>query len=209
MAPTGDVVTLRGDEMTPAQRAAVQAMMRGAATQLEREGHLETQRDSRLVSHFGVYKLAKARAAAAADLNTAAVSLFRAGEPNVQGIAIRVDFRSGGADWWLYSSIANSPLFQQSWGERLRMLVGKPDFSSIVIGADSEGKGGIMLGNFLNATISFLLVALAVYLFIVLPLKRYQESQKAKAAAAAAPAAPPEPSEEVKLLREIRDSLKK
>ena len=56
------------------------------------------------------------------------------------------------------------------------MLVGKPDFSGIVLGgkANAEGKieGGIMLGNFLNATISFLLIATAVYLFIIVPLKR-------------------------------------
>lgn len=121
---------------------------------------------------------------------------------NVVELAVAVII--GGA----FGAIVKS-LVEDVFTPLIGMLVGKPDFSSIVIGADAEGKGGIMLGNFLNATISFLLVALAVYLFIVLPLKRYQESQKAKAAAAAAPAAPPEPSEEVKLLREIRDSLKK
>src|SRR5689334_2808532 len=77
-------------------------------------------------------------------------------------------------------------------------IVGKPDFSDIKVGP-------INLGLFLNATVSFLLIALAVYLFIIIPLKRYQ----AATAKPAAPAAPPEPSEEVKLLREIRDSLKK
>ena len=89
------------------------------------------------------------------------------------------------------------------------MLVGKPDFSGIVLGgkANAEGKieGGIMLGNFLNATISFLLIATAVYLFIIVPLKRYQ-AMTAKPAAPAAPAAPPE---DIVLLREIRDALKK
>ena len=89
------------------------------------------------------------------------------------------------------------------------MLVGKPDFSGIVLGgkANAEGKieGGIMLGNFLNATISFLLIATAVYLFIIVPLKRYQ-AMTVKPAAPAAPAAPPE---DIVLLREIRDALKK
>ena len=86
------------------------------------------------------------------------------------------------------------------------MLVGKPDFSGIVLGgkANAEGKieGGIMLGNFLNATISFLLIATAVYLFIIVPLKRYQ-------AMTAKPAAPAAPPEDIVLLREIRDALKK
>lgn len=91
------------------------------------------------------------------------------------------------------------------------LVVGKPDFSSIIIGGhlDPDGKlvGGIMIGNFLNATINFLLVAAAVYFIIVVPMKRLMERKKAEEAAA--PAAPPAPSDEVLLLREIRDALKK
>jgi len=41
-------------------------------------------------------------------------------------------------------------------------LVGKPDFSAIAY-------NHIMVGNFLNAVIAFLLVAASVYFFIVLP----------------------------------------
>jgi large conductance mechanosensitive channel len=41
-------------------------------------------------------------------------------------------------------------------------LVGKPDFSAIAY-------NHIMVGNFLNATISFILVACSVYFFIVMP----------------------------------------
>ncbi|HTB96731.1 MAG TPA: large conductance mechanosensitive channel protein MscL [Terracidiphilus sp.] len=41
-------------------------------------------------------------------------------------------------------------------------VVGKPDFSAIAV-------NHIMIGNFLNALISFLLVAASVYFFIVLP----------------------------------------
>jgi large conductance mechanosensitive channel len=89
------------------------------------------------------------------------------------------------------------------------MVVGKPDFSSIVVGgtlgADGKIAGGIMLGNFLNAVIGFLLVAIAVYLFIVVPLKKYQ-ALKAKEPA---PAVPPAPPEDVALLREIRDLLQR
>ncbi len=92
------------------------------------------------------------------------------------------------------------------------LIVGKPDFSSIIIGGTKVVKdgqevveGGIMLGNFLNAVLSFLLVAIAVYLFIVLPLKKYQ-ALKAKEPA---PAVPPAPPEDVALLREIRDLLQR
>jgi large conductance mechanosensitive channel len=45
------------------------------------------------------------------------------------------------------------------------MIFGKPDFSGIHYGT-------IMIGNFLNAIISFLLVAVAVYFFIVLPANK-------------------------------------
>jgi large conductance mechanosensitive channel len=41
-------------------------------------------------------------------------------------------------------------------------LAGKPDFSAIQV-------NHIMIGNFLNAVIAFLLVAVAVYFFIVVP----------------------------------------
>ena len=41
-------------------------------------------------------------------------------------------------------------------------LVGKPDFSAIAF-------NHIMVGNFLNAVIAFLLVAASVYFFIVMP----------------------------------------
>ena len=41
-------------------------------------------------------------------------------------------------------------------------LVGKPDFSGIQF-------NHIMIGNFLNAVIAFLMVAFAVYFFIVVP----------------------------------------
>ena len=46
-------------------------------------------------------------------------------------------------------------------------IVGSPDFSSIAI--DVRGSK-LLVGDFLNAVISFLLVAAAVYFFIVLPV---------------------------------------
>jgi large conductance mechanosensitive channel len=46
-------------------------------------------------------------------------------------------------------------------------VAGKPDFSSLVVKVNGAS---IMIGNFLNAAISFLIVASVVYFGIVLPL---------------------------------------
>jgi large conductance mechanosensitive channel len=42
-------------------------------------------------------------------------------------------------------------------------IVGKPDFSAITAGP-------LLVGNFLNAVVAFLLVAFAIYFFVVLPM---------------------------------------
>ena len=62
-------------------------------------------------------------------------------------------------------------------------LIGKPDFGSIKW--DLNGTP-IMIGNFLNATISFLIVAFVVYFFMVLPLNSLMARFKGPA-----PEAPP------------------
>ena len=46
-------------------------------------------------------------------------------------------------------------------------VVGKPDFSGVVVKVNGTP---IYIGNFLNAAISFLIVASVVYFFIVVPL---------------------------------------
>ncbi|RRA47232.1 large conductance mechanosensitive channel protein MscL [Acidipila sp. EB88] len=46
-------------------------------------------------------------------------------------------------------------------------IVRQPDFSSLVLTVHG---GKVTYGNFLNATINFLLVAFAMYFFVVLPL---------------------------------------
>ncbi len=53
--------------------------------------------------------------------------------------------------------------------------VGKPDFSSVIL---HVGGGEIKVGNFFNAAVSFLIVALVVYLFIVLPMNMVQARMK-------------------------------
>ncbi|MES2621149.1 MAG: large conductance mechanosensitive channel protein MscL [Bacteroidota bacterium] len=62
--------------------------------------------------------------------------------------------------------------------------------------------GGILLGKFIAATLSFIVIAFVLFLII----KGINASRKQEAAV---PAAPPAPSTTDKLLMEIRDSLKK
>jgi large conductance mechanosensitive channel len=88
---------------------------------------------------------------------------------------------------------------------------GQPDFSSIIIGGKAvmkDGKqiieGGIMVGSFINAIISFLILAAVIFFIFVKPMAKL----KALTDKPAAPAAPPEPAADVKLLTEIRDLLK-
>jgi large conductance mechanosensitive channel len=73
-----------------------------------------------------------------------------------------------------------------------------PDFAGIKIGP-------IMVGNFLNAIVAFLLTSIGVYFFIVTPinqLRKMTERQKE-----AAP--PPAPPRQEVLLEEIRNLLAK
>lgn len=77
------------------------------------------------------------------------------------------------------------------------MFGGQPDFSAIKAGP-------ILIGNFINAVIAFLLKAIIVYFVIVKPfaalLLRLNPPPP--------PGEPPPPPEDVKLLGEIRDILR-
>ncbi len=68
--------------------------------------------------------------------------------------------------------------------------------------AGEAGAVTINYGVFLNAVISFVIVAFAVFMLV-------KSFNKLKTAEAAAPAAPPAPAADVVLLGEIRDLLKK
>lgn len=46
-------------------------------------------------------------------------------------------------------------------------IVGKPDFSAIQFTVNNSK---FMIGNFINALVAFILIAVAVYFFIVLPM---------------------------------------
>jgi large conductance mechanosensitive channel len=72
----------------------------------------------------------------------------------------------------------------------LAAIVGKPDFSYLVF--DLHG-GHIKYGNFLNAVISFLMVASAIYFGVVLPINKIT----ARAKALKPPAPPVEPTTKV------------
>ena len=66
------------------------------------------------------------------------------------------------------------------------------------------GGGALMLGNFINAILNFLIMAFVVFCIIKLLNKFHRKEEEAPAA----PPAPPEPSNEEKLLTEIRDLLR-
>jgi large conductance mechanosensitive channel len=53
--------------------------------------------------------------------------------------------------------------------------VGKPDFSDLSITINNSK---IMYGMFLNSLISFLLIAIAVYFFIVAPMNAYTDRRR-------------------------------
>src|ERR1700733_5436527 len=65
-----------------------------------------------------------------------------------------------------FGAIVNS-LVSDLINPAISAIVQKPDFSYLVWNVHG---GKIKYGNFLNATIQFLLVASAVYFFVVLPL---------------------------------------
>lgn len=110
---------------------------------------------------------------------------------NVLDLAVGVII--GGA----FGAIVNS-LVADIINPLIGMIFGAPDFSAIKLGA-------LNIGKFLNAVVSFLMIAFALYFFVVTPMNKLQEMSK-KNAPEPAPAAPPE---DIVLLREIRDALKK
>jgi large conductance mechanosensitive channel len=79
---------------------------------------------------------------------------------------------------------------------------GQPDFSSLTFKVHHSE---FRYGHFINAVLSFLLVAAAVYFAVVLPLSSVTE----KRARAATPQPPASKPEEVQLLAQIRDLLER
>lgn len=80
----------------------------------------------------------------------------------------------------------------------LGALGGAPDFSAIKLGPMAVGK-------FINAIVNFLIVSSVIYFFVVVPINNLTNKRKKDETTII----PPEPPEEVKLLREILETLKK
>lgn len=99
------------------------------------------------------------------------------------------------------------------------LLLGGVDFSDLFVtlsegatagphatlaAAQEAGAVTVNYGLFVNALISFLIVAFALFLVV----RSFNRLKQQEEAAEAAPPAPPEPSAEEKLLAEIRDLLR-
>ena len=78
------------------------------------------------------------------------------------------------------------------------VILGGVDFSSLAI---TVGEATITYGNFIQAIINFLLIALVLFL-LIRAINRVSRKR------AEAPAPPPAPTAEEKLLTEIRDLLR-
>lgn len=100
-----------------------------------------------------------------------------------------------------FTAIINS-LVSDIIGPVIGMICGGIDLSALSV---NVGDAQLMIGNFIQAIINFLLVALVLFL-IMRSFNRMKEKMAKEKEEEPAPA---EPSEEVKLLTEIRDSLKK
>ena len=81
-------------------------------------------------------------------------------------------------------------------------IFGKPDFTKSFI--LQIGDSQILFGALLNAIINFLLIAFAVYFFIIVPMNYFAKLRKKNE-----DDTPKEVSEEVQLLTEIRDAVAK
>lgn len=116
---------------------------------------------------------------------------------NVMSMAIGIII--GGA----FTAIVNS-LVADIITPLIGMILGGINFSGISI---TVGSAQLMVGNFIQAVIMFVLTALVI--FVMMKGLNKLAAKKKAADDAEKAAAPAEPSDEVKLLMEIRDALNK
>ena len=83
----------------------------------------------------------------------------------------------------------------------LGIIMGGINFTGIIV---TVGEAQLLVGNFIQAIISFLLTALVLF-FILKAFNSFKQKEEEKPAA---PAEPPAPPADVQLLTEIRDLLK-
>ena len=112
---------------------------------------------------------------------------------NVIDLAVAVII--GGAFGAIVASLVNDIVMPL-----IGALLGGVDFTGLAI---EVGDAVVAYGNFIQAVVNFLIIALVVFLAI----RAYNNLQQAEEEEEAA-APPPEPSAEEKLLAEIRDLLK-
>ena len=75
-----------------------------------------------------------------------------------------------------FNGIVNS-MVKDVLNPLIAATVGKPDFSGVVLSVHS---GKIAVGNFLNAVVSFLIVAATIYFAIVLPMNHIMTRVKSR-----------------------------
>lgn len=85
----------------------------------------------------------------------------------------------------------------------IAMIFGQPDFSQLTLTINNST---FHYGSFINAVITFLAVAAAIYFFVVVPLNKLAEI-RARRVAQGEPDPEPKP-EDIQLLEQIRDLLK-
>ncbi len=110
---------------------------------------------------------------------------------NVLDLAVAVII--GGAFSSIVASLVNDIIMPF-----IGVLVGGIDFTSLHV---QVGEAQVTYGNFIQAFINFLIIALVIFLLV-------RQVKKNEKPVEAVPVAPPEPSAEEKLLVEIRDLLK-
>ena len=81
-------------------------------------------------------------------------------------------------------------------------IFGKPNYSELVF---TVNKSRILYGSFVTAIIQFLLIAIGVYFFIVMPLNHLEKMRKRRQGI---PDLPPPAETELELLAQIRDALR-
>ena len=109
-----------------------------------------------------------------------------------------IDMAVGGA----FNKVVGS-LVADVFTPALGLIFGsKMNFEELRIG----GENGILIGNFINAIITFILTALCLF-SLIKAINAAKRSMKKEEEAAAEEPAPAEPSDEVKLLTEIKELL--
>ncbi len=109
----------------------------------------------------------------------------------------------GGAFGKIITSLVNDIIMPP-----IGMLIGGVDFKNLAWvlkpATLTTTAVAINYGAFINTLIDFIIIAFAIFMMIKMVMRFQKKKEEAPVKAA-----PVQPSEEVKLLREIRDSLKK